>query len=173
MEFLGVGPLELLFIFLIALIVLGPRDMVKTGRTLGKFLNKVVRSPTWQAIKQTSREMRYLPNRLMREAGMEEEFKELSEINRDVQELRKIPTPFNLEEVEKDTPKVDNKESSRDLSAWTTTPPDQPSIEQEYSILPSTELPVQEATTDFKNNDPITTSDSQTPKASSFESDSS
>jgi Sec-independent protein translocase protein TatA len=36
MDFLGVGPLELLFILLIALIVLGPNDMVKTGRTLGK-----------------------------------------------------------------------------------------------------------------------------------------
>ena len=40
MEILGIGPLELIFILLIALIVLGPGDMVKTGRTIGRFLIK-------------------------------------------------------------------------------------------------------------------------------------
>jgi Sec-independent protein translocase protein TatA len=38
MEFLGVGPLELFFILVLALIVLGPKDMIKTGRQLGSFL---------------------------------------------------------------------------------------------------------------------------------------
>ena len=34
MEILGIGPLELFFILIIALIVLGPNDMVKAGRIL-------------------------------------------------------------------------------------------------------------------------------------------
>ncbi len=72
MEFLGIGPLELFFIVLIALIVLGPKDMVKAGRTIGRFLRTLVTSPTWRTIQQTSRELRYLPNRLMREAGLED-----------------------------------------------------------------------------------------------------
>ncbi len=31
MDFLGIGPLELLFIFIIILVVLGPNEMIKTG----------------------------------------------------------------------------------------------------------------------------------------------
>ncbi len=72
MEILGIGPLELFFILIIALIVLGPNDMVKAGRTLGRLMRGIVTSPTWQMIQRTSREFRYLPNKLMREAGIEE-----------------------------------------------------------------------------------------------------
>ncbi len=124
MEFLGVGPLELLFIFLIALIVLGPRDIVKAGRTMGRFLNKVITSPTWQAIKQTSREMRTLPTKLMREAGMEEEIREFKDMNRDVQDLNKFPSSFNLRDMEK---KVTNP--SQENSEKTKHHTDQPSIQ--------------------------------------------
>ncbi|HWQ84882.1 MAG TPA: twin-arginine translocase TatA/TatE family subunit, partial [Anaerolineales bacterium] len=72
MDILGIGPLELVFVLLIALIVLGPNDMVKAGRTLGRFLRKLVTSPGWQMVQQTSKDLRYLPNKLMREAGLEE-----------------------------------------------------------------------------------------------------
>jgi len=76
MEFLGIGPMELLFIIIIALIVLGPRDMAKAGRTIGKFMRDVVKSDTWKVVKTTTRELENLPNKLMREAGLEEELKE-------------------------------------------------------------------------------------------------
>ena len=82
MEILGIGPLELFFILLIALIVLGPGDMVKAGRTLGRFLRKVATSPEWRTVQKASRELRYLPNRLMREANMEDLSKDLSDINK-------------------------------------------------------------------------------------------
>lgn len=82
MEILGIGPLELFFILLIALIVLGPGDMVKAGRTLGRFLRKVVTSPEWRTIQKASRELKYLPNRLMREANLEDLSKDLSDINK-------------------------------------------------------------------------------------------
>jgi hypothetical protein len=125
MDFLGVGPLELLFILLIALIVLGPNDMVKTGRTLGKWLRKLVTSPTWLAIQQTSRDIRHLPNKLMRDAGLEEDLKELNEIQKNVQSLRNIRPDLGLEEVEKDLHRAeqDLRSSQADLSAWTTPPP--------------------------------------------------
>lgn len=70
MELFGVGPLELLLILLIALIVLGPRDMIKTGRSMGRFLRKTILSPTWVKMQ---REIRNLPYQMMREAGLEEE----------------------------------------------------------------------------------------------------
>jgi Sec-independent protein translocase protein TatA len=82
MEILGIGPLELFFILLIALIVLGPGDMVKAGRTLGRFLRKVVTSPEWRTVQKASRELKYLPNRLMREANLEDLSKDLSDINK-------------------------------------------------------------------------------------------
>ena len=72
MDILGVGWQELLFIFLIALIVLGPKDMQKAGRTIGRWLNQLVRSDGWKALQQTSRELRKLPTTLMREANLEE-----------------------------------------------------------------------------------------------------
>ena len=71
MEILGIGPSELVFIVVIALIVLGPRDMQKAGRTVGRWLNSIIRSDGWKAFQQTSREIRSLPNRLMREANIE------------------------------------------------------------------------------------------------------
>lgn len=72
MEFLGVGPLELLFIVFIALILLGPKDMEKTAKTIGKGLNQLVRSDTWKTMTETSRRLRTLPNDLMRAANLEE-----------------------------------------------------------------------------------------------------
>lgn len=79
MEILGIGPSELLFIIIIALIVLGPRDMQKAGRTVGRWLNNLVRSDGWKAFQQTSREIRTLPTKLMRDANME-----LSETEREM-----------------------------------------------------------------------------------------
>jgi sec-independent protein translocase protein TatB len=70
MELFGIGPLELLFILIIALIVLGPRDMVKAGNSLGRLMRKTILSPTWMKIQ---REIRTLPYQMMREAGLEEE----------------------------------------------------------------------------------------------------
>jgi sec-independent protein translocase protein TatB len=71
MEFLGVGPSELIFILIIALIILGPRDMQKAGKTIGKWMRDIVTSDGWKIFQQTSREIRTLPTRLMREANEE------------------------------------------------------------------------------------------------------
>ena len=71
MEIFGVGPSELVFILLIAIIILGPKDMQKAGRTIGRFLNQLVRSDGWKIFQRTSTEIRNLPRNLMREANME------------------------------------------------------------------------------------------------------
>jgi len=71
MEILGIGPSELVFIIIIALIVLGPKDMQKAGKTIGRWLNDLVRSDGWKAFQQTSKEIRTLPTKLMREANMD------------------------------------------------------------------------------------------------------
>lgn len=79
MEILGIGMPELVFVIIIALLVLGPKDMQKAGRTIGKWLRSVVTSDGWKIFQQTSRELRTLPNKLMREAN-----EELNQIGQDI-----------------------------------------------------------------------------------------
>ena len=92
MEILGIGPSELLFIIIIALIVLGPKDMQKAGKTVGRWLNNLVRSEGWKAFQQTSKEIRGLPTKLMREANMEiaEAEKELRKATGDATSYRPV-----------------------------------------------------------------------------------
>jgi sec-independent protein translocase protein TatB len=71
MEIFGVGASEFIFIILIAIIILGPKDMQKAGKTIGRFLNQLVRSDSWKIFQRTSNELRNLPRTLMREANME------------------------------------------------------------------------------------------------------
>jgi Sec-independent protein translocase protein TatA len=83
MDILGIGPTELAFIILIALILLGPKEMEKTGRTIGRFLRDMTKSEGWQAFRDTSREIRNLPNRLMREANIEDIQKTVGKTGKD------------------------------------------------------------------------------------------
>jgi Sec-independent protein translocase protein TatA len=71
MNILGIGPLELALIVLILLLILGPEDLEKTGKTVGQWINKLTKSEGWLAITQISRELRGLPARLAREAELD------------------------------------------------------------------------------------------------------
>jgi len=82
MEILGIGPLEALFIALIALIAVGPRDLGKAARSTGRLLNQMYKSEAWQNLSEASRSIRSLPNRLAREAALEE----LQQVKREVEE---------------------------------------------------------------------------------------
>lgn len=81
MEILGIGVNELVFIVIIALIVLGPKDMQKAGKTIGKWMRDIVTSEGWKVFQKTSHELRTLPNRLMREAN-----EELTQINSQIKD---------------------------------------------------------------------------------------
>ena len=107
MDILGIGPLELIFILIIALIVLGPSDMVKAGKTVGRLLRQVVTSSTWHAVTRTSNELRTLPNKLIREAGLEEDFKQ-------IEAATKEAVPPNLNS--------DLSKWQEDINTWTTPP---------------------------------------------------
>jgi Sec-independent protein translocase protein TatA len=84
MDLFGVGPLEFFFVIILALIILGPKDMQKAGRSLGRWMNNLVRSDTWKIVRQASNRIKYLPNELMREAGLEDIKKTGKEINQEI-----------------------------------------------------------------------------------------
>jgi sec-independent protein translocase protein TatB len=76
MEVLNIGPFELILIVIIALVLLGPKGMVAFMQQAGSWIRKIVRSPIWKEILSTSKEIRELPQKLVREADLEAEFKE-------------------------------------------------------------------------------------------------
>jgi sec-independent protein translocase protein TatB len=88
MEIFGIGASELVFILIIAIIILGPKDMQKAGRTLGRWLNYFVKSDGWRALQKASQEIKRLPTTLMREANLDAQ--DLQEIDR---ELRRTIDP--------------------------------------------------------------------------------
>ncbi len=88
MEILGIGFSELAFILIIAIIILGPKDMQKAGRTIGRWLNQLIRSDGWKVFQKTSTEIRNLPRNLMREANME-----LQDVDKEIKEIRQTIDP--------------------------------------------------------------------------------
>jgi Sec-independent protein translocase protein TatA len=72
MNIFGIGPLEILFIILIGILVLGPEGMVETGRKLGQFIHSVVTSKWWRSVQSGVDEVQNLPHKLMREAEIQE-----------------------------------------------------------------------------------------------------
>ncbi|MBT7071167.1 MAG: hypothetical protein HN855_09875 [Anaerolineae bacterium] len=81
MEILGIGVPEFIFILLIAIIVLGPKDMQKAGKTIGTWMTNIVTSPAWKDVKNASRRLKTLPTQLMREANFDEFAAEFEENN--------------------------------------------------------------------------------------------
>jgi sec-independent protein translocase protein TatB len=127
MEIFGIGPLELMFILLIALIVLGPTDMVKAGRTIGRFLRRIVMSPAWQSFQRASRDLRYLPNKLMRDAGLED-------LEKDLEKFKSVSRETNR----------DLEAWKKDITSWTTPPiintPEEPPAPVRQSTTPPEEI---------------------------------
>lgn len=112
MEILGIGPMELLLVLVILLVVVGPRNLSKNARDIGRFLNRMYRSDTWRMMTETSRTLRNLPNQLAREAALEEldaTQKELLEAGREI--------------------RGQNQEIKEGMSAWVKPPETQPKKE--------------------------------------------
>lgn len=78
MNFLNLGIGEILFILVIALIIFGPNNLVKTARDMGAFVRKVAKSPYWQEVWATKRELTELPRLIKKEAHLDETINELN-----------------------------------------------------------------------------------------------
>lgn len=87
MEFLGIGITELIAILLIAFLVLGPRDLVKVSRSLGRTLHNLRESETVRAALDLGRRLRQLPETLAEQAGVEEMKSELHQQGKAIKDL--------------------------------------------------------------------------------------
>lgn len=85
MNFLNLGIGEILFILIIALIIFGPGNLVKAARDMGSFVRKVSKSPYWQEIWATRRELSELPKMIAKEAKLDET---INELNRETREMK-------------------------------------------------------------------------------------
>lgn len=72
MEIFGIGPGELILFFALALVILGPKGMTDMARNAGKFIRKVIKSPIWRDMTTAQREVRDLPKKIIRDAGLED-----------------------------------------------------------------------------------------------------
>jgi len=140
MEILGIGASELIFVVIIALIVLGPKDMQKAGRTIGKWMRDIVTSDGWKAFQKTSNELRKLPAQMMRDAN-----EELDKFNKDIKsgmEIHKAPPKSPPRSVSTNTTPASNPSSNLN-----------PSEEQENTILPPSPPPPSDESADSQKHD--------------------
>jgi len=86
MEFLGIGLPELVFILVIILLVVGPKDLQRTTRELGRWLNRLNQSGNFKVLQRASEELRNLPQRLVEEAQLEE----LEELKKTAEDLKNL-----------------------------------------------------------------------------------
>ena len=82
MEILNIGPLELLVILVLAVLMFGPEDIVNFAHKAGRWIYNLRKSELWQEIVGTSKEIQELPQKIMKDAELEETMKEIDALNR-------------------------------------------------------------------------------------------
>lgn len=137
MNFLNLGIGEILFIIIIALIIFGPGNLVKTARDAGTFIRKVAKSPYWQEVWATKRELTELPKLISKEAHLDETISELNKeskgfsgkISSSVSDfLKEVNQPIEIESSEKgeiSKPKDSVEKPSVTPTETTVTQPDE------------------------------------------------
>ena len=82
MEILNIGPLELLVILVLAVLMFGPDDLVNFAHKTGRWIYNLRKSELWQEIVGTSKEIQELPQKIIKDAELEETMKEINALNR-------------------------------------------------------------------------------------------
>jgi Sec-independent protein translocase protein TatA len=110
MEIFDIGPMEFILIIIIALVVLGPDQMIVTARKIGEGIRKIVKSPVWTSLMDSTREIQTIKTKIVKETGLDETMKEI----RDAQS--QIPTisfdPKNALNVDLNLPKLSDIKNS-------------------------------------------------------------
>lgn len=88
MSFLGIGPLEFVLLAILALVILGPKDIALAGKKLGRFLYKVKNSDIWKSIQETRQQAKDFGHEIMDDA-------DLDDLRRELNSFGFQPNPIN------------------------------------------------------------------------------
>lgn len=109
MKFFNLGLSEIIFIIIIALIIFGPENMVKTAKDAGKLVRKVTRSPYWKEVWATKRELNELPKMLAKEAELDETIRDLNKETQKMSSSVAASVSDFIKEVEEPIKKTDSE----------------------------------------------------------------
>jgi Sec-independent protein translocase protein TatA len=126
MKVFNFGISEIILIFILALIIMGPGNMVKTAREIGAFIHKVTKSPYWQEIWATKRELNEIPRILAKEANLDATLKDLDRETRELHSSVASTVSDLIKEVDEPLKEVDKKLKSQPVvSVNIPVPPDE------------------------------------------------
>ena len=109
MKIFNLGISEIILIVILALIIMGPGNMVKTAREIGAFIRKVTKSPYWKEIWATKRELTEIPRILAKEADLDNTLKDLDKETRGLQSSVASTMSDFIKEVEEPLKEVDKE----------------------------------------------------------------
>ena len=109
MRIFNLGISEIILIVILALIILGPGNMVKTAREIGAFIRKVTKSPYWQEIWATKRELTEIPRMLAKEADLDATLKDLNNETRNIHSSVASTMSDFIKEVDEPLKEVDKE----------------------------------------------------------------
>jgi Sec-independent protein translocase protein TatA len=105
MKFLNVGALEFVLILLLAFIVLGPKQAVKTAGDVGRWIKKLMSSQFWRDLVSTSQQIQELPRKMMDDAEIENTLRDLERTNTDINSI--LVMSGDIENIE---PRINEEE---------------------------------------------------------------
>jgi len=150
MKIFNLGISEIILIVILALIILGPGNMVKTAREIGAFIRKVTKSPYWQEIWATKRELTEIPKILAKEADLDATLKDLDKETRNIHSSVASTMSDFIKEVDEPLREVDKELKAEPVIEVTLPVPpkqsDKPSSQAD-DPAPKEEIEINEPTT--------------------------
>lgn len=136
MKIFNLGISEIILIVILALIIMGPGNMVKTARDIGAFIRKVTKSPYWQEVWATRRELNEIPKILAKEADLDATLKELNKETKELHSSVASSVSDLIKEVDEPLKEVD-KELKAEPVVTVTLPVPPPQEEEGEKLSPS------------------------------------
>ena len=137
MQILNIGPLELILVFILMIVILGPDDMVNIARRMGRTVYHITHSELFRTIVQTARDIRQIPGKFIEEAGLDETFEELKTEAAEIsQEMKDMGVDEAFEEVKETATEVSHEldEASQQLAKSSTVEKESQSTAEPSSV---------------------------------------
>lgn len=108
MQILNFGLPEILLILIIAFLILGPTGVKDTGEKLGRLLRKLRKSQYFKDLLNTSNEIRGLPQKILREADLDDTVEILNEVTEIVNNDQELSQRQILNSQDQDSSLIQN-----------------------------------------------------------------